>query len=85
MVLERSKYKPSVLWTFWTGPDVLQGLTRLGLRNVEMLFVTSVLVAQSSPTLCDLMDWGHIRLLCSWNSPDKNNGVGCHSLLQGIF
>ena len=21
----------------------------------------------------------------SWNSPGKNTGVGCHSLLQGIF
>ena len=26
-----------------------------------------------------------VRLLCSWNSPDKNTGVGCHDLLQGIF
>ena len=25
------------------------------------------------------------RLLCLWDSPDKNTGVGCHSLLQGIF
>ena len=25
------------------------------------------------------------RLLCPWDSPDKNTGVGCHSLLQGIF
>ena len=25
------------------------------------------------------------RLLCPWNSPSKNTGVGCHSLLQGIF
>ena len=25
------------------------------------------------------------RLLCPWNSPDKNPGVGCHTLLQGIF
>ena len=23
--------------------------------------------------------------LCSWDSPGKNTGVGCHSLLQGIF
>ena len=28
----------------------------------------------------------HTRLLCPWNSPGKNIGVGCHSLLpQGIF
>ena len=25
------------------------------------------------------------RLLCPWNVPGKNIGVGCHSLLQGIF
>ena len=27
----------------------------------------------------------HIRLLCPWNSPGKNTGVGCQALLQGIF
>ena len=26
-----------------------------------------------------------IRLLCPWNSPGKNTGVGCQALLQGIF
>ena len=25
------------------------------------------------------------RLLCVWDSPGKNTGVGCHALLQGIF
>ena len=25
------------------------------------------------------------RLLCPWDSPGKNPGVGCHALLQGIF
>ena len=24
-------------------------------------------------------------LLCPWNSPGENTGVGCHFLLQGIF
>ena len=24
-------------------------------------------------------------LLCPWNSPDKNRGVGCYFLLRGIF
>ena len=27
------------------------------------------------------MDW----FLCPWDSPDKNTGVDCHALLQGIF
>ena len=26
-----------------------------------------------------------IRLLCPWDSPGKNTGVGIHSLLQRIF
>ena len=25
------------------------------------------------------------RLLCPWDFPDKNTGVGCHFLLPGIF
>ena len=25
------------------------------------------------------------RLLCPWDSPGKNTGMGCHFLLQGIF
>ena len=33
--------------------------------------------------------WPHglqpARLLCPWDSPGKNTGVGCHFLLQGIF
>ena len=25
------------------------------------------------------------RLFCPWDSPGKNTGVDCHTLLQGIF
>ena len=39
-----------------------------------------VLVAQLCPTLCDPWATGS-----SWNFPGKNTGVGCHSLLEGIF
>ena len=28
---------------------------------------------------------GPARLLCPWDSPGKNTGVGCHFLLQGVF
>ena len=28
---------------------------------------------------------GAHRLLCPWDSPGKNTGVGCHAFLQGIF
>ena len=36
-------------------------------------------------TLCEPMDCRPTRLLCPWNSPGKNPGVGSHSLLQGIL
>ena len=40
-----------------------------------------LLITQSCPALCNLVDCS----LCSQNSPGKNTGVGCHSLLQWIF
>ena len=43
------------------------------------------LAAQSCPTLCDLMDCGLPGSSVHRDSPGKNNGVGCHALLQGIF
>ena len=45
-----------------------------------------VCVSHSSVS-CSL--WPHrlwpVRLLCPWNSPGKNTGMGCHFLLQGLF
>ena len=40
-----------------------------------------------------MSDWGRLwpsglqptRLLCPWDSPGKNTGVGYHALLRGIF
>ena len=40
-----------------------------------------VLFAQLCLTLCNFMD----RLLCPWDLPGKNTGMGSHSLLQDIF
>ena len=42
-------------------------------------FWTCMLIAQSCPTFCNP------RLLCPWDSPGKNIGVGSHYHLQGIF
>ena len=41
-------------------------------------------VTQSRPTLCNPLVWP-TRLLYPWDSPGKKTGVGCHTLLQGIF
>ena len=46
-------------------------------RNVKLVCVCiCVLVIQSCLTA---------TMVCPWNSPGKNTGVGCHFLLQGIF
>ena len=39
---------------------------------------------QSCLTLCNPMDYNP-PIICPWDSLGKNNGVGCHALLQGIF
>ena len=56
----------------------------LRLKSIESVMPSNHLIlchplfAQSCPILC-------ARLLCPWYFPSKNTGVGCHSLLQGIF
>ena len=40
---------------------------------------------QSCPTLCNTMNCSYTRLLCPWDSPGKNTGVGCLFLLQGTL
>ena len=37
---------------------------------------------QPCPTVCDPIERQPTRLLCPWDSPGKNTGVGCHFLLQ---
>ena len=49
---------------------------------VEYSAMHACSVTQSCPTLCDPMK--PARLLCLWNFPGKNAGVGCHFLLQGL-
>ena len=40
-------------------------------------------VAQSCPTLCDPWTVAH-KLLCPWDFPGKNTGVGYHFLLPDL-
>ena len=43
------------------------------------------LVAELYPTLCDPMDCSLSGSSVHGDSPGKKIGVGCHSVLQGIF
>ena len=77
-------------------PIVLSHLTTI-LRLQEsmtlsckiLLFIPSILRACSvTPVVSDSLRPQGLqpaRLLCPWDSPDKNTGVCCHFLLQGIF
>ena len=67
--------KMSVVVAFWEQeyevfPDLIVALALYGTARVH---------AQSCLTLCNP------RLLCPWNSPEKNTGEVCHFLFQGIF
>ena len=50
--------------------------------NFARSLTSSLVLSQFSMPLCDPID---SRLLCSWASPGKNTGAGCHALLPGIF
>ena len=52
---------------------------------IQYLYESSESVSHWCLTLCSPMDCSPPGLLCPWNSPGKNTGVGSHSLLQGIF
>ena len=54
---------------------------------VLLLLLLLLLLLVASVVFDSLLRYGlwPFRLLCPWNSPGKNTGVGCHALLQGIF
>ena len=54
-------------------------------KSVEEEHSAVCVCAQSCLTLYHPMDCSPTRLLCPWNFPGKNTGLGCHALLQRIF
>ena len=45
----------------------------------------SLFLFNRSVLFCDPLDCSPPSLLCPWDFPGKNTGVGCHFLLKGIF
>ena len=72
---------------------VLQSWVSIARAFQEPSLSTRFSLCPSSSQLCAVLShhslWPHglwpARLLCLWDSPGKNTGVGCHALLQGIF
>ena len=61
-----------------------KGMYRHSVYLMKMYFRSTCMHAkllQSYPTLCDPMDVSSVHK----DSPGKNTGVDCHSLIQGIF
>ena len=67
----------------------LQHCVSSELANVQTGFRKSYclccLVTKSCLTLLQPAALWPTRLLCPWDFPGKNTGVGCHFLFQGIF
>ena len=66
----------SLSFRLWHIPSVCSGFPFNKLVCVSHSVVS---YSSQSRALCPA------RLLCPWDSPGKNTGVGCHALLQRIF
>ena len=68
---------------FFSAFDTLQSVAAYRERRPisACVRVRLFLLCPLFPTLWTVAHW----LLCLWDSPGKNAGVGCHLLLQGIF
>ena len=76
--------QPQMLMALLLRSPSLDGLSsefQVVLISLQFYFVLSRSVVSDSVTPWTVA----CQLLCLWNSPGKNNGLGCHFLLQGIF
>ena len=62
-----------------------EGIGERDRRITEMLSVGPLYIRAHAWQEMLLLKQFPARLLCPWDSPGKNTGVGCHFLLQGIF
>ena len=55
--------------------------------DLKRIYFSQCMGAKSCQSCSTVQHYGlePIRLLSPWDSPGNNTGVGCHSLLQGIF
>ena len=73
---------PPAMWETWVQSLDLEDPLEEGMATQPILSAAKLL--QSCLTLETPWTVAH-QLLCPWDFPGKNTGVGSHSLLQGIF
>ena len=75
-------------WTAIGNPRFHQGKHCFDAQETHPLVFIIMVVVVSILRLCPTL-WPHglwpARLLCPWDFPGKNTGVGCYFLLQGTF
>ena len=91
----RGLYPPSRPWHGLCTPPQTPDLKHIDRRGLEVTWLisgsfrlnacTACSVSWLRLTLCDPHGLQPAGILCPWNSPGKDTGVGCHSLLQGLF
>ena len=70
------------------GPPCLRGERRSAEGQVRLSRCIKANTVSRKPTQTPLgisQPESSLQVLCPWDSPGKNTGVGCHALLQGIF
>ena len=73
---------PKFLLLLSPNPEPRQSNHALGCCDFACVCARVCSVVSDSSWPCELRPPG---ILCPWNFPGKNTGVGCHFLLQGIF
>ena len=73
---------PLNIFRTWKIPSLTSGSTLRRSHPDKASSVEFSSVTQACLTLCNSMKCNPTRLLCPWDFPGKNTGVGCHFLLQ---
>ena len=78
----RREWPPHANILAWRIPWTEEPGRLQSMGSLHIAAATAAKSLQSCPILCDPHRWQPTRLLCPWDSPGKNTGVGCHFLLQ---
>ena len=76
-----------VIWTSFPAPSPLSSRKSVFSLFFWWCFLVTKLLSESyvTPWTVACQSIEGCRLLCPWDSPDKNTGMGCHFLFQDIF
>ena len=77
-----------IFYLFFNQIVVLLVVVFFSCKVVRFLYIFCIMLMLSRSVVSNSLRTRELqpaRLLCPWNFPGKNTGVGCHFLLQGLF